>query len=144
MKKLNLNLSSLIIIIFFYISFSYSDENNTIKGKAIVVDGDTIKIKGKQIRFGGIDAPESYYRGKKQTCIDDNKKVWESFYKPEHVKNAAQCSKCNLYYWQIEKKLFDINIISPDIFYQTYDTKGSGGKMVCRLCDPEAFKKNKE
>ena len=76
MKKLNLNLSSLIIIIFFYISFSYSDENNTIKGKAIVVDGDTIKIKGKQIRFGGIDAPESYYRGKKQTCIDDNKKVF--------------------------------------------------------------------
>ena len=76
MKKLNLNLSSLIIIIFFYISFSYSDENNTIKGKAIVVDGDTIKIKGKQIRFGGIDAPESYYRGKKQTCIDDNKKIF--------------------------------------------------------------------
>ena len=76
MKKLNLNLSSLIIIIFFYISFSYSDENNTIKGKAIVVDGDTIKVKGKQIRFGGIDAPESYYRGKKQTCIDDNKKVF--------------------------------------------------------------------
>ena len=76
MKKLNLNLSSLIIIIFFYISFSYSDENNTIKGKAIVVDGDTIKIKGEQIRFGGIDAPESYYRGKKQTCINYKKKVF--------------------------------------------------------------------
>ena len=76
MKKLSLNLSSFIIIILFFISFSYSDENNTIKGKAIVVDGDTIKIKGKQIRFGGIDAPESYYRGKKQTCIDDNKKVF--------------------------------------------------------------------
>ena len=76
MKKLSLNLSSLIIIILFFISFSYSDENNIIKGKAIVVDGDTIKIKGKQIRFGGIDAPESYYRGKKQTCIEDNKKVF--------------------------------------------------------------------
>ena len=75
MKKLSLNLSSFIIIILFFISFSYSDENNTIKGKAIVVDGDTIKIKGEQIRFGGIDAPESYYRGKKQTCIEDNKKI---------------------------------------------------------------------
>ena len=76
MKKLNLNLSSFIIIILFSISFSYSDENNITKGKAIVVDGDTIKIKGEQIRFGGIDAPESYYRGKKQTCIKDNKKVF--------------------------------------------------------------------
>ena len=76
MKKLSLTLSRIIIIIIFSISFSYSDENNIIKGKAIVVDGDTIKIEDEQIRFGGIDAPESYYRGKKQTCIEDNKKVF--------------------------------------------------------------------
>ena len=76
MKKLSLNLSSLIIIILFFISFSYSDEKSIIEGKAIVLDGDTIKIKGEKIRFGGIDAPESYYKGKKQTCIDDNKKVF--------------------------------------------------------------------
>ena len=76
MKKLSLTLSSLIIIILFSFSFSYSDEKNVTKGKAIVVDGDTIKIKGEKIRFGGIDAPESYYRGKKQTCIEDNKKVF--------------------------------------------------------------------
>ena len=76
MKKLSLNLSSFIVIILFSISFSYSDENNPINGKAIVLDGDTIKIKGEKIRFGGIDAPESYYRGKKQTCIEDNKKVF--------------------------------------------------------------------
>ena len=76
MKKLSLTLSSLIIIILFYFSFSYSDEKNVTKGKAVVVDGDTVKINGKKIRFGGIDAPESYYRGKKQTCIEDNKKVF--------------------------------------------------------------------
>ena len=76
MKKLSLNLSRFIIIILFFISFSYSNENNIIKGKAIVVDGDTVKINEKKIRFGGIDAPESYYKGKKQTCIDDNKKVF--------------------------------------------------------------------
>ena len=91
-----------------------------------------------------MDIPANIFVINKHTNIEDNKKIWESFYKPEHLKNAAQCSKCNLYYWQIEKQLFDMNIISPDIFYQTYDTKGSGGKMVCRLCDPEAFKKNKE
>ena len=76
--------------------------------------------------------------------FEDNKKIWLSFYKPEHLNTAAKCSKCKLYYWQIEKQLSDINITSPDIFYQTYDTKGSGGKMVCRLCDPEAFKNNKQ
>ena len=76
--------------------------------------------------------------------IEDNKKIWQSFYKPEHLKVAAQCSKCSQYYWQIEKQLSDMNITSPDIFYQTYDTKGSGGKMICRLCDPEAFKNNKQ
>ena len=76
MKKLSLTFSRLIIIFLFFISFSYSDEKNIIKGKAIVVDGDTVKIKGEKIRFGGIDAPESYYKGKKQTCIKDNKKFF--------------------------------------------------------------------
>ena len=76
MKKPSLTFSRLIIIFLFSISFSYSDEKNIIEGKAIVVDGDTVKIKGEKIRFGGIDAPESYYKGKKQTCIKDNKKVF--------------------------------------------------------------------
>ena len=76
MKKLSLTLGSLIIIILFYFSFSYSDEKNVTKGKAVVVDGDTVKINGKKIRFGGIDAPESYFKGKKQTCVEDNKEVF--------------------------------------------------------------------
>ena len=76
MKKPSPSLSKITIIILFFFSFSYSQAKNITKGKAIVVDGDTIKIKGEQIRFGGIDAPESYYRGKKQTCIANNKKVF--------------------------------------------------------------------
>ncbi len=76
MKKLSLNLSRLIIITIFSISFSYSNEKNITKGKSIVMDGDTIKINGERIRFSGIDAPESYFRGRKQTCIEDNKKVF--------------------------------------------------------------------
>ena len=74
----------------------------------------------------------------------ENKTIWNSFYKPEHIKKAAQCSKCTLYYWDIERKLSVQNIISSDIFYQTFDTKGGGGKMICRLCDPKAFTKNKQ
>ena len=40
------------------------------------MDGDTIKINGEKIRFGGIDAPESYFMGKKQTCFEDNKEIF--------------------------------------------------------------------
>ena len=58
MKKRNLSLSSVIIIILFIFSFSYSDEKNIAKGKAIIIDGDTIKINGEKIRFSGIDTPE--------------------------------------------------------------------------------------
>ena len=76
MKKLSLTLSSFIIIFLFIFTYSYGDEKNTIKGKAIIIDGDTIKINDKKIRFGGIDAPESYFMGKKQTCIEDNKDIF--------------------------------------------------------------------
>ena len=58
MKKQSLILSSLLIITLFIFSFSYSSETNFAKGKAIIVDGDTIKIDNEKIRFGGIDAPE--------------------------------------------------------------------------------------
>ena len=60
MKRQSLNLNSFLIIIIFSFSFSfaYSSETNIIKGKAIIIDGDTIKIKNEKIRFGGIDTPE--------------------------------------------------------------------------------------
>jgi len=48
---------------------------NLVKGKAEVTDGDTIKVKGKKIRLSGIDAPESYYRGKKQACYLNETKI---------------------------------------------------------------------
>ena len=34
-----------------------------------ITDGDTISINGTKVRFSGIDAPESYYRGKEQKCL---------------------------------------------------------------------------
>ena len=59
MEKLNLNLFNFILLILFInISFSNSSDINSIYGKAEVIDGDTIKIKGKKIRLFGIDAPE--------------------------------------------------------------------------------------
>ena len=91
-----------------------------------------------------MDIPANVFVINKDSNIGENKTIWNSFYKPEHIKKAAQCSKCTLYYWDIERKLSVQNIISSDIFYQTFDTKGGGGKMICRLCDPKAFTNKKQ
>ena len=58
MKKQSLNLISFAIIILFTISFAYSSEKNIVKGKASIIDGDTIIISDEKIRFAGIDTPE--------------------------------------------------------------------------------------
>tara|TARA_B100001029_G_C14725963_1_gene267689 strand:- start:1 stop:516 length:516 start_codon:yes stop_codon:yes gene_type:complete len=68
----------LILVSFFFIllninySFSLNSNFSIISGKPIITDGDTIKINNKKIRFSGIDAPESYFFGKKQMCIFNN------------------------------------------------------------------------
>ena len=69
LNKTNLFLVTNICLIFFLLSYNdvKSDEVKVISGIAKVTDGDTIRIKGKKIRFFGIDAPE-----KKQQC----KKPW--------------------------------------------------------------------
>ena len=76
MKKQKLILISFFFF-FSYINFSFSSDQveNLIVGKPKVTDGDTIKINNKKIRFSGIDAPESYFFGKKQLCILNNIKI---------------------------------------------------------------------
>ena len=57
--------------IFFFLTY------NDIKSQDInITDGDTININGEKIRFGGIDAPESYYKGKKQICKFEEKDIF--------------------------------------------------------------------
>ena len=58
MKKLSLNLNSLIFIFLVISSYALSSEKNVAIGKASIIDGDTIIIKGEKIRFAGIDTPE--------------------------------------------------------------------------------------
>ena len=71
LNKTNLFLAISICLIFFFLTY------NDVKSVEVkVIDGDTINLDGKKIRFGGIDAPESNYRGKKQTCIETGNQVF--------------------------------------------------------------------
>jgi len=74
MKKLNLILAKLVLFIFFvFNAFVQADE--LISKNISVIDGDTILLENKKIRFSGIDAPESFFRGKKQTCLLNSIKI---------------------------------------------------------------------
>ena len=59
------------LLIFFTILYCPIAIAESIKGKAIIIDGDTIHIGKNKIRLYGIDAPEI-----KQTCTI-NKIIWE-------------------------------------------------------------------
>ena len=75
MKKLNLILAKLVFFIFFvFNAFVQADE--LISKNISVIDGDTILLENKKIRFSGIDAPESFFRGKKQTCLLNSIKIF--------------------------------------------------------------------
>jgi len=62
MKKLCIAFTILLLLSFKVVA-------GEISGVASIIDGDTIKISKKSIRFYGIDAPE-----KKQKCIKNSKK----------------------------------------------------------------------
>lgn len=71
--------------------------------------------------------------------IQEAKIKWINSYKPEHLKDAAKCSICNLYYYEIEKKLeldFDKN---KNIFMQKLMQSGNSD-LICRICEPDNFK----
>ncbi len=62
------------LLCIFIIGFNCSAD---IIGIPKITDGDTIVINNKRIRFTGSDAPESYFFGKTQTCLDEDGKEWE-------------------------------------------------------------------
>ena len=70
-KKVILVISISILVLVFFLNY------NDVKSQVIIIsDGDTIKIDGEKIRFSGIDAPESYFKGKKQICKLEEKEIF--------------------------------------------------------------------
>lgn len=55
----------------FLTALSLALAQNTVVGRASVVDGDTLEIQGVRIRLWGVDAVES-----SQTCLDAGGKPW--------------------------------------------------------------------
>lgn len=76
--------------------------------------------------------------------ILEAKNEWINKYKPEHLEDAAKCSICNLYYYEIEKKLeLSLKILdskkNKNIFMQKFTQTGSPN-LICRICEPDNFK----
>jgi len=67
-----MRLNFLVLVLFLFLNASAD-----IIGEAKITDGDTIIINDIRIRFTGSDAPESYFFGKTQTCLDGKGRVWE-------------------------------------------------------------------
>ena len=67
-----MRLNFLALVLFLFLNASAD-----IIGEAKVTDGDTIIINDIRIRFTGSDAPESYFFGKTQTCLDGKGREWE-------------------------------------------------------------------
>ena len=87
MKKLSLY----VFLVLMFCDTSFADSLR-------VVDGDTIVLNGEKIRFSGIDAPESNYRGKKQVCYLNEKKVFCGELSTEKLKekigtNSITCER---------------------------------------------------
>lgn len=123
----------------------------TIKGKARVIDGDTIEINGEKIRLACIDTPESNYRGKTQYCLDNEtdcgmlakKVLWDTVKKADKI--ICEYEKrdiygrilgfCQEYHWNYE---YDYSgTLNYRMVYWGYAWYYNGGKE----CEPfkEAF-----
>ena len=87
-----------------------------------------------------IDIPSNLCENINVNKINDVKKLWIDDYKPIHINEAAKCSKCLRKYWDIEKYLFLNNESTKDIFYQIFSSNKEIGDLICKICDPTAFK----
>ena len=87
-----------------------------------------------------MDIPSNLCENINFNKINDVKKLWIEDYKPIHLNEAAKCSKCLRNYWDIEKYLFLNNESTKDIFYQIFSSNKDIGNLICKICDPNAFK----
>ena len=75
MKKQLLKLVSFLFYFTFVATNYLLSETIIISDNIKIIDGDTILLDNKKIRFSGIDAPETKFKGKQQFCLKNKKKL---------------------------------------------------------------------
>ena len=94
MKKQLPKLVSFLFLFTFVATNYLLSETILISDKIKIIDGDTILLDNKKIRFSGIDAPETKFKGKQQFCLKNKTKI-----------NCGKISKNSLTEKIINKKL---------------------------------------
>lgn len=85
-----------------------------------------------------MDIPEHIGKRLNNLSYKNAKNEWKYKYRSEHLKAASQCSICNLYYYEIEKKLqFNLDK-NKNIFMQKFQKEGNSD-LICRICEPANF-----
>ena len=105
MKKQLLKLVSFVFLYILVTTNYLLSETTLISDKIKIIDGDTISLDNKKIRFSGIDAPETNFKGKQQFCLKNTKKI-----------NCGEISKNSLTKKIINKKLKCLIEKEKDIF----------------------------
>ena len=92
-----------------------------------------------QCDFCFMDIPGHLGERHNNMSFEKAKNEWISKYKPEHLKHAPKCNICNLYYYEIEKKLSLDFYKNKNIFMQKFTQTGKPD-LICRICEPDDFK----
>lgn len=106
----------------------YNHESSSSKQNLIVIDGDTISINNVLIRFSGIDAPESYYRGRTQKCKKANKTI-----------NCGRLSKEHLMKIIGKKKVECIVEKKPDFYNRKLGECFINNKSLSRIMVKDGY-----
>ena len=75
MKKQLLKLVSFLFLFTFVATNYLLSETILISDNVKIIDGDTILLDNKKIRFSGIDAPETKFKGKQQFSLKIKKNL---------------------------------------------------------------------
>ena len=105
MKKQLLKSVSFVFLFILVLTNHLLSEIILISDKTKVIDGETIVVEKKKIRFSGIDAPETNFKGKKQFCLKNNEKI-----------NCGEISKASLINKIKDKKIRCLIEINKDYF----------------------------
>ena len=86
-----------------------------------------------------MDIPGILGERKNNISYKDARNMWIKDYKPEHLSDAAKCSLCNLYYYEIDKKL-QLDLKKNDNIFMQKFTQSGFPDLICRICEPDNFK----